>query len=294
MVVTAIGWRAHAALLASGGRAEILAPLSTSAYATAAGELIWIGPSGIPLHPRSVTVSAGTPLRAGDVVSVDLGVTTAWRPAPLPDGLPEVREAGRMLDTALCALGPPRGLASLIAPLDDADATAEANARAGNGATVAARARPHARALARACAEESPRAAVEAARPLLGLGTGLTPSGDDYVGGALFARRVLPTCDRSGWDAAIAGIVDEATTRTHPISATLLRDLACGESWAPLHDLASALHDADDDHCRHAARELSGIGSTSGWDILAGFLAVLALAAGARRPERRVRLHMRA
>ena len=40
MVVTAIGWRAHAALVASGGKAEVVAALSTSTYATAAGELI--------------------------------------------------------------------------------------------------------------------------------------------------------------------------------------------------------------------------------------------------------------
>jgi signal transduction histidine kinase len=52
--VTAIGWRAHAALTTSGGVAKLIAPLSGSLYVEAAGELLWIGPPGAALHGRAI------------------------------------------------------------------------------------------------------------------------------------------------------------------------------------------------------------------------------------------------
>ena len=58
-MVTAIGWRAHAALAASGGRIEVIAPLSSSFYGTAGGELVWVGPPGSPLHGRAIIAAAG-------------------------------------------------------------------------------------------------------------------------------------------------------------------------------------------------------------------------------------------
>src|SRR5204863_434066 len=69
----AIGWRAHAALTASAGVAKVIAPLSRSFYAEAAGELIWIGDPETLLHPRAVL--------ATDVIVPAAG--EAW--APLHD-----------------------------------------------------------------------------------------------------------------------------------------------------------------------------------------------------------------
>src|SRR5437870_815239 len=129
MAVTAIGWRAHAALRASGGRAEVVAQLSTSVYATAAGELIWIGPPGSPLHARSVAMSdAAAVLSASTRLMVD-GVDP-WRPLPLPV-VNDRREAQRILDDTVIALGEPRGLARLRLPSAGDD-------------LVTTRARPHA------------------------------------------------------------------------------------------------------------------------------------------------------
>jgi hypothetical protein len=137
-----------------------------------------------------------------------------------------------------------------------------------------ARARPSARALADACEADDPAGAVAAAGALLGLGAGLTPSGDDYVGGVLFARRLLGR-GSAAWDTAVARIVADAAGLTHPISARLLADLAAGEGWAPLHDLALGLAAGDPDAALRAARALTALGHTSGWDILAGVVGGL-------------------
>jgi hypothetical protein len=261
MVVTAAGWRAHAALVASGGHATVVAALSASAYAEAAGELIWIGPSGSPLHPRSVAVSGAVPAVTKDRVRLTLARIAPWQPAPLAPTAPAVvAETARALHRMLAALGEPRGLGRLML------------ARTARDEDFVAAAGPRAHALAAACAASDAAAIAGAARPLLGLGPGLTPSGDDFVGGALFARRVLAGAHGPAWAAAVARIVGDAADLTHPISARLLGDLAAGEGWAALHEFASALAAGDLRAALAGARRVVTLGHSSGWDLLAGLL----------------------
>ena len=64
--------------------------------------------------------------------------------------------------------------------------------------------------------------------------------------------------------------------RTHAISSTLLSDLAAGSSYAALHDLADAIAANDGAHAVGAHMQtLAGIGHSSGWDMLAGFISGL-------------------
>jgi hypothetical protein len=260
MMATAIGWRAHAALTASGGAAKVVAPLSGSFYAEAAGELVWVGPPGTPLHPRAVVVSGVATAPAGAVAHVRLGGVAPWRPTGLDGEVMDRRAAAGGLEALLSRLGEPRGLGRLLlaSAVDD---------------LVVMRARPHARALAAGVAGDDAAAVATAARTLLGLGPGLTPSGDDFVGGALFACRLVVR--GAAWDAAVARIVADAATLTHRISAQLLADLAAGEGWAPLHDLVVALARRNAPAALVAAHDLTTLGHTSGWDVLAGFSAGL-------------------
>ncbi|HEV8094119.1 MAG TPA: DUF2877 domain-containing protein [Burkholderiales bacterium] len=133
------------------------------------------------------------------------------------------------------------------------------------------RAMPWVRALGRAFARDDPDAAFAAARPLLGLGAGLTPSGDDLVGGALFGKTFLSCADQR-WMMLGKRLSRAMRTRSHPVSAALFSDLAAGRSFAPLHEIASALSVGADEAALSAARALVAIGHSSGWDMLAGFL----------------------
>jgi hypothetical protein len=265
--VVAIGAIAHAALRRAGGRARVLARLRSSTYLTADGAIVWLGAAGATLHPRAILVATAPALDTDDV-QVDAGGLAPWWPA-----LPVLRadatarlllDGWRRLAADCGALGTPGGFGALLTghplafPLEGARGAAEA--------------------LALACARDDAPAAADAALALLGLGAGLTPSGDDYVGGALFARHLLAAAGRAdapAWRRAARTIVAAAPTRTHPISVALLDDLAAGLGWAPLHDLVTALAAGAPRAALEAALRLTRLGHTSGWDLLAGLGAGL-------------------
>lgn len=255
------GALARAALERSGGIASLLPEIEDGPFARAAGELLWVGTRLPAMHPRAVVTAHPRP------------AAKALRLAPLPGtgwqaDLPPVRDAialiaaAERLRAALVATHEARGFGSLLAGNMPAFPL---------GAGVVA-----VRALAAALARDDPAAAGAAARPLLGFGTGLTPSGDDLVGAALFARRVLAPGD-ARWAALGEALARETVTRSHPVSAALFGDLARGRSFAPLHAAAWALAADDDRDALRAASALTAIGHSSGWDMLTGFLLGLGI-----------------
>lgn len=142
--------------------------------------------------------------------------------------------------------------------------------------------------LAAACAKGWLLGAVSAAEHLVGLGPGLTPSGDDVLAGLLVALRHLGTAaeaPKAVWlaDWLAATVTYDARTRTTPISATLLhcaaRGEACPEAIAVLRGIAGR------QPLEPALTALHRIGHTSGADLAQGLdiglAAVLALG-GAR------------
>lgn len=129
---------------------------------------------------------------------------------------------------------------------------------------------PSVDALRQAFERDDPGAALAPARSLLGAGGGLTPSGDDLVGGALFGRRLVAPRD-GRWTSLAAQLRRDIRKRSHAISAALFAEISAGRSFAPLHDMADALAADNSVAALAAARKLAAIGHSSGWDMLAGF-----------------------
>jgi hypothetical protein len=106
---------------------------------------------------------------------------------------------------------------------------------------------------------------------LIGLGPGLTPAGDDFVGGAMIALRTfdcVPLADRiAAWALPLA------RTNTNRISRAHLECAATGEGHELLHGLLSSL-----DNERSSEKfliQLSRVGHSSGLDAAAGALLAL-------------------
>jgi hypothetical protein len=252
--VLSIGAKARAALERSGGAAAPLAAFPDAPYYDAAGEIVWVGSRLPAMHPRAVVTTE--PVARGAIARFAALPETAWSPALPPNGR-EVASACRRLCADPSSFGEPRGFGPLLAgepppfPLDLAVGRV--------------------RALASAYRDGDTVAVYPASRALLGLGGGLTPSGDDMVGGALFGR-LLVAADAAPWREVGARLAADAQRASHAISAALLADLVAGASFAPLHALAEALAAGNDAAARAAARALVALGHSSGWDMLVGLV----------------------
>lgn len=114
---------------------------------------------------------------------------------------------------------------------------------------------------------------------LIGLGPGLTPSGDDFVGGLVFmARHLNAAYPQERWwkGGNIGGFLARSEAMTSRISHALLSDLAEGQSHESLHDLAEELvADNEKFDAEYHVRRVTEIGHSSGWDMLTGMLAGL-------------------
>ena len=258
MDVVHIGERARAALARSGGAAAPLPAFADAPYLEADGEVIWVGARLPARHPRAVITSCAPP--RGVTLRFVALPARGWSPR-LPilddDAVARVIDAAGALRRALVRACEPRGFGMLLAgqapgfPLDLAV--------------------PRVEALGAAYRQDDPDAVFAASLPLLGFGTGLTPSGDDLAGTALFGRRFVSPHD-AGWEDVAARLSREVAVRSHAISAALFADLARGQSFAPLHAVAEALARGEHDAALRAARTLAAVGHSSGWDMLAGLM----------------------
>ena len=146
---------------------------------------------------------------------------------------------------------------------------------AGAGSPLIERARPAMEAmdawLRRGGASIPPRAGA-----LIGLGPGLTPSGDDYLAGLMIGLRA--TGNRTAAAALWRWLEPQAATLTSAISGAHLAAAARGEVHEALHACVAALLGAKP--ARGGVRwkfllsRLDAVGHCSGRDGLAGVVAV--------------------
>jgi hypothetical protein len=126
-------------------------------------------------------------------------------------------------------------------------------------------------------------AAVGPTVGLMGLGVGLTPSGDDYLVGLLAGMEATDDPPRHGLAAVIAG---HAPLRTTAIGAAALGQASRGAFAERLHDVLVALARGRLDQLAAPIERAMTYGATSGSDTLVGLFAALdvAFARSNRRP----------
>ncbi|MCO5967191.1 oxamate carbamoyltransferase subunit AllH family protein [Actinoallomurus soli] len=139
--------------------------------------------------------------------------------------------------------------------------------------------------LADSCAAGDLAHAVDAAERIVGLGPGLTPSGDDALAGLLLALRLLGGAVPGGSRAVRladwigAAVTAYACERTTALAATLLQCAARGQASVEAAAVLRGIAGQED--LAPAARRLVEVGHTSGsdvaWGLLTGCRAALAL-----------------
>lgn len=257
---TIVGVFSHALYVSVGG--EML-----SFYDAAYGEV----PFGVAVYDILAFLAAAEPA-VGDAVA-------------LADG--EIRIGGRAL--AVDVLLPPVRILTPLAPPDEGRLTLVEDYIAAHGSPcgmleLIGANRGHAAdstaALAAAFRRGNAEAASLAATRLLGLGRGLTPSGDDYLCGffsALLAARRAGIALPMPPDAVIGAVLAAAPARTSPISGAYLA-AALGGRYCTVYAAATAACLGEGSFAPFADTALR-MGASSGTDTLCGALAAAKLLA---------------
>lgn len=110
------------------------------------------------------------------------------------------------------------------------------------------------------------------ASQLAGLGQGLTPSGDDFIMGALHAAWILHPPEVA--KQLTEEIANTATPLTTSLSAAWIRSAGRGEAGELWHQLFDTLVAGDEVEIQKRVKKILAVGETSGADALAGFVDV--------------------
>jgi hypothetical protein len=113
---------------------------------------------------------------------------------------------------------------------------------------------------------------------LIGLGQGLTPSGDDFLVGFLTGLRCLigKKAERVTFFSNLEKMVIKFSHQTNDISRTYLYHARRGQVSSSLVALVTAIARGDDtDHLLHTAEEAMRIGHCSGMETVTGLLVSL-------------------
>ena len=268
---------------------------------SASGALILVGPATLGAGPLHVLWAGSGELErrlpaVGMGVGVDLdgagpdasaaltlGLRDAreWRPPAPPCWNPTSLRRGLAWLAYAAERAPAEGVGQLIAPLA---AGAADPARLVGAPSLARRAWPALAALSGWIRDALVRGRAAGTLPasvdgLVGLGPGLTPSGDDVLAGALLALHAFARPDLAGRLAA--WLRPRAEGRTGAISLAHLECAAHGEGAAVLHDALAALSSGDPVTLAGSTAAVGTLGHSSGWDGLAGIVAVGAAWLGA-------------
>lgn len=110
------------------------------------------------------------------------------------------------------------------------------------------------------------------AATLIGLGPGLTPSGDDYLGGMLVALRSYGRGEAA--DRLWNWLAPRLAASTSALSAAHIAAAAAGQAHEALHDVLQTMCAVEQGPLVTGLARLNAVGHCSGWDALAGALAV--------------------
>ena len=118
--------------------------------------------------------------------------------------------------------------------------------------------------------------ATKLASRLAGLGQGLTPAGDDFIMGAIYAAWIIHPPEVAG--KLGEEIAKSAAPLTTSLSAAWIRSAGRGEAGELWHHLFNALISGDNVSIQQSVANILAVGETSGADALSGFVSVCSAA----------------
>jgi hypothetical protein len=274
---------------------RVLATFSNAIYLiNTQDDIFWLATERIPMHQRAIHFGGPLPRVAVDssfaVIDqhlelnsnfiLDFSQASLWgSPPPFPgDNLPidALPERLGTISSLLDNLPSPKGFGIFISEILKFIQDQPSPHSFPKLTAASEFAWPVIQEISKACiAHDFPRI-LESAAELIGLGEGLTPSGDDFVGGLLFCLTTLRHIYGPFHDVGVSDLaffLERSKPRTNIISFTMLKDHAAGHASGTLHQFINAMLTGQ---CLESTyplvMELIQIGHSTGWDMLAGVL----------------------
>lgn len=296
--------------LKPGSHGEILAATTNALYLRgSAGELLWLVSDNIPMHRRAVQMRGALPeATKGSIFRVrgqslfldsefdlDLSPASIWlSPRPRRDAcLPFLELSDRLRATSRVFAGfpPAAGFGPFLLEItgNGPERSSERSlpTEFATSGLVLSHARPMLDEVFRAVSDSDSSRILGVTEEMIGLGEGLTPSGDDFAGGLLFSSSVLSECFasyRAFPRLDVAGFLDRSSKRTNFISHVILKDLAQGHAFDTLyHFIMGILTDQPLEKVRALGLEVVRTGHSTGWDLLTGLWMGLLFGSLSRR-----------
>ena len=233
------------------------------------------------LAPQQEVLSSGTTVSVADRLRFDVARAEVWRPPRPPRfSLEDLRAGLKLLSSSLLR----RSAGGLGATLIGLDMLPDWPGMSNDPLLQTAR-RPMRevadwllRALQRE--DELPPRSLQS---LIGLGPGLTPSGDDFICGVMVALHYFRL--RYAACKLAEAVLPIAARETNIISSQFLQCAAGGEASSALFETLDAILTCHD--LEQRLDVIDAIGHSSGWDSLAGAALVCAAVAQSHQPSAR-------
>ena len=291
-----------AKLLLPGSEGSVLASFSKAIYLShTSDEVIWFVSGDAPMHRRAIQLHGSIPGFPVDTVyfikdkilslesgySLDLSCAERWESASLYNNnilsLKDLRERLSSFLSHYDVFPSPTGLGIFIKNIlgTHHDQLLSQLSNDMELTSTQRYAQPTIKHIVSACLAHDIDGILEFGQELIGLGEGLTPSGDDFMGGLLFCIRILQDVYQPFQSSILSHLDDfseHSKSRTNLISYTMLKDHAHGHASETLHAFIHALvTDQDQKTIVHLGSKLIQIGHSTGWDLLTGVIAGLLL-----------------
>lgn len=256
-------------ILDEGGVGRVVAVFQRSAYIAFEGQFLCLASSSLGDGPLMMLLQNFPTLCLGAEYAAPRAPRRVWRP-PVPYGWTASKLIHGLAAVQPAGIGrePVEGFArfALEEDLTQACGSQEANA------ALKPIARLQEWLLGMFQGVDCPAPAESSA--LIGLGPGLTPSGDDFLGGAMVAAHSVGRPDIAArlYRMVLAG-------KTGTISAAHLAAASEGAASAPLHLLLNDILCGRVANFSARLHALNTMGHSSGWDAFAGVMTVLRTAA---------------
>ena len=283
-------------VLSDAQNGSVLASVTNAVYMLSEqGDLCWLIPMDSPMHQRAMQVTTPIPrLNVGSLYEVvdhslitssgdvlDFHQAAIWVSPTISSNqivsISRLSETLTVVADRLLAHHMPSGLGSLITPILQftTEQSKALEVRLTNGIT--GKAWLVIQEIIQASLVNDTDLMIDSAKSLIGLGEGLTPSGDDFLGGFIFSRQLFDHHFKNVLNLPIWNYLDfilQSKLRTNLISYTLLTDHAEGHSVEPLHQFTNGLLMGESvDQLYLNVEKLICLGHSTGWDLLSGFLA---------------------